>query len=29
METKDLKFGELDEGFTIKEAIEEAKRCLK
>ena len=28
METKDLKFGELDEGFTIKEAIEEAKRCL-
>lgn len=28
METKELKFGELNEGFTIKEAIEEAKRCL-
>lgn len=28
MEAKELKFGELNEGFSIKEAIEEAKRCL-
>ncbi|MCP9610911.1 NAD(P)-dependent oxidoreductase [Coprobacter tertius] len=28
MKSKNLKFDEINEGFTIKEAIEEAKRCL-
>jgi NADPH-dependent glutamate synthase beta chain and related oxidoreductases len=28
MESKDLKFEEVNEGFNIKEAIDEAKRCL-
>ncbi len=28
MESKDLKFEEVNEGFDIKEAIDEAKRCL-
>ncbi len=28
MESKDLKFEEVNEGFSIKEAVDEAKRCL-